>query len=94
MNAGEATDAFAFDPQPGRGTLPRAYQWCDGSAFLSHGALMQKKAFNLEPIDGVEHTPLIYPGAGDDFDWPTRRHCAAEREPGIDFEGEFVGAGG
>src|SRR5512145_1771763 len=59
LNAGEAADAFAFDPSQAMAPLPRAYQWCDGSAFLSHGALMQK-AFNLDPIDGVEHTPLMY----------------------------------
>ena len=66
LNAGEVAGAFAFDPAQAMAPLPRAYQWCDGSAFLSHGALMQK-AFNLDPIDGVEHTPLMYQGAGDDF---------------------------
>ncbi|RZA15432.1 MAG: fumarylacetoacetate hydrolase, partial [Proteobacteria bacterium] len=57
LNAGTSADAFRFDPALAMAPLPRAYQWCDASAFLNHGTLMQK-AFNLEPIDGAEQTPL------------------------------------
>ncbi|TPG79584.1 fumarylacetoacetate hydrolase family protein [Pseudomonas arsenicoxydans] len=89
LNAGEAADAFAFDPAQAMAPLPRAYQWCDGSAFLSHGALMQK-AFNLDPIDGVEHTPLMYQGAGDDFMGGRDDIALPSESQGIDFEGEFV----
>lgn len=89
LNAGQASDAFAFDPAQAMAPLPRAYQWCDGSAFLSHGALMQK-AFNLEPIDGVEHTPLMYQGAGDDFLGSRDDIVLPSEQLGIDFEGEFV----
>lgn len=89
LNAGQASDAFAFDPAQAMAPLPRAYQWCDGSAFLSHGALMQK-AFNLEPIDGIEHTPLMYQGAGDDFLGSRDDIVLPSEQQGIDFEGEFV----
>ncbi|WP_433739890.1 fumarylacetoacetate hydrolase family protein [Pseudomonas putida] len=89
LDAGQASDAFAFDPAQAMAPLPRAYQWCDGSAFLSHGALMQK-AFNLEPIDGVEHTPLMYQGAGDDFLGSRDDIVLPSEQQGIDFEGEFV----
>ena len=89
LNAGESTEAFAFDPSQAMAPLPRAYQWCDGSAFLSHGALMQK-AFNLDPIDGVEHTPLMYQGAGDDFIGSRDDIALPSESQGIDFEGEFV----
>jgi fumarylacetoacetate (FAA) hydrolase len=89
LNAGEAQDAFAFDATQAMAPLPRAYQWCDGSAFLSHGALMQK-AFNLEPIEGVEHTPLMYQGAGDDFLGSHDNIALPSESQGIDFEGEFV----
>lgn len=88
LNAGTAADAFAFDPSQAMAPLPRAYQWCDGSAFLSHGALMQK-AFNLEPIEGVEHTPLMYQGAGDDFIGAHDDIPLPSESQGIDFEGEF-----
>jgi fumarylacetoacetate (FAA) hydrolase len=89
LNAGEASHAFAFDPTQAMAPLPRVYQWCDGSAFLSHGALMQK-AFNLDPIDGTEHTPLMYQGAGDDFIGPRDDIALPSESQGIDFEGEFV----
>ncbi|MCF4998178.1 fumarylacetoacetate hydrolase [Pseudomonas syringae] len=89
LNAGDAQDAFAFDPTQAMAPLPRAYQWCDGSAFLSHGALMQK-AFNLDPIEGVEHTPLMYQGAGDDFLGARDDIALPSESQGIDFEGEFV----
>jgi fumarylacetoacetate (FAA) hydrolase len=89
LNSGNAVAAFAFDPVRAMAPLPRAYQWCDGSAFLSHGALMQK-AFNLAPIDGVEHTPLMYQGAGDDFIGARDDIALPSESQGIDFEGEFV----
>lgn len=89
LNAGKAADAFAFDPAQAMAPLPRAYQWCDGSAFLSHGALMQR-AFNLEPIEGAEQTPLMYQGAGDDFLGARDDIALPSENQGIDFEGEFV----
>jgi len=88
LEAGTAVGAFAFDPAQAMAPLPRAYQWCDGSAFLNHGTLMQK-AFNLEPIDGVEQTPLMYQGAGDDFLGARQDIRLPSVSQGIDFEGEF-----
>lgn len=87
----EADDSqtIAFDPAQAMAPLPRAYQWCDGSAFLSHGALMQK-AFNLEPIEGADRMPLMYQGAGDDFIGPRDDIELPSESQGIDFEGEFV----
>lgn len=83
------SEAFAFDPAQAMAPLPRAYQWCDGSAFLSHGALMQK-AFNLDPIEGADRTPLMYQGAGDDFIGAHDDIELPSESQGIDFEGEFV----
>ena len=88
LDAGTATGAFAFDPAKAMAPLPRAYQWCDGSAFLNHGTLMQK-AFNLDPIEGADQTPLMYQGAGDDFLGPQQDICLPSVSQGIDFEGEF-----
>ncbi|WP_249674275.1 fumarylacetoacetate hydrolase family protein [Pseudomonas abieticivorans] len=88
LNSGTAGAAFAFQPTRAMAPLPRAYQWCDGSAFLNHGSLMQK-AFNLDPIDGAEHTPLMYQGAGDDFLGAHDDICLPSVSQGIDFEGEF-----
>lgn len=89
LEEGEHRDALAFDPAQAMAPLPRAYQWCDGSAFLSHGALMQK-AFNLEPIEGADRTPLMYQGAGDDFLGAHDDIQLPSESQGIDFEGEFV----
>lgn len=89
LNADTSADAFRFDPALAMAPLPRAYQWCDASAFLNHGTLMQK-AFNLEPIDGAEHTPLMYQGAGDDFLGAHADICLPSVSQGIDFEGEFA----
>ncbi len=78
-----------FDPCQAMAPLPRAYQWCDASAFLNHGTLMQK-AFNLDPIEGAERVPLMYQGAGDDFHGGRDDLALPSEAQGIDFEGEFV----
>lgn len=89
LNDNSVADAFDLDPTRLAAPLPRASQWLDGSCFLSHGALMQK-AFNLEPIEGVEHTPLIYQGASDDFLGARADIPLPSEAHGIDFEGEFA----
>ncbi|EIK95766.1 fumarylacetoacetate hydrolase [Pseudomonas sp. M47T1] len=48
-----------------------------------------QKAFNLEPIDGVEQTPLMYQGAADDFRGARQDIALPSVAQGIDFEGEF-----
>ncbi|MFJ2324794.1 fumarylacetoacetate hydrolase family protein [Pseudomonas sp. NPDC087690] len=89
LENGDQGQTLAFDPAQAMAPLPRAYQWCDGSAFLSHGALMQK-AFNLEPIEGADRTPLMYQGAGDDFIGAHDDIELPSESQGIDFEGEFA----
>lgn len=89
LEEGDDSQTIALDPAQAMAPLPRAYQWCDGSAFLSHGALMQK-AFNLEPIEGADRMPLMYQGAGDDFIGPRDDIELPSESQGIDFEGEFV----
>jgi fumarylacetoacetate (FAA) hydrolase len=85
----EATpaDAFPFDPAQAMAPLPRAFQWLDASAFLSHGLLMMK-AFNLKENPQGEQ-PLIYQGASDDFLGAREDAPFPREEDGIDFEGEF-----
>lgn len=89
LNAGELDDAFDFDATQVMAPLPRAWQWLDGSCFLSHGELMQR-AFKLAPIEGVEQTPLMYQGAGDDFLGARQPIGLPSEAHGIDFEGEFA----
>ena len=47
--------------------LPRAWQWLDGSAFDTHGELMQR-AFNMDPIE--HDKPLMYQGMSHQFYGP------------------------
>lgn len=89
LNNGIAEGAFNFDPANAMAPMPRAYQWLDGSAFTSHGKLMEK-AFNLPPIEGSEHTPLMYQGAGDDFLGGRDDVPLPSEAHGIDFEGELA----
>ncbi len=89
LNRGEVAGAFDFDPSKVMAPLPRAWQWLDGSCFLSHGELMQR-AFALDPIEGVEQTPLMYQGAGDDFIGARQDIALPSEAHGIDFEGEFA----
>ena len=89
LNTGELEAAFPFDPDSAAAPLPRAWQWLDGSLFLSHGELMQR-AFNLDPIADADQIPLIYQGGSDDFSGPSDDIALPSEEHGIDFEGEFA----
>ena len=88
LNAGHAPDAFDFDPREAAAPLPRSPQWCDGSAFLHHGRLMER-AFNTPPIPEFDTVPVMYQGASDDFLGPHDEVPLPEEAHGIDFEGEF-----
>ena len=66
--------------------LPRSWQWLDGSAFESHGALLQV-AFGLDPIP--RDRPLMYQGMSDRFLGPHDDVVMTDEALGIDFEGEF-----
>lgn len=88
LNAGTAAGAFAFDPRQAAAPMPRAPQWCDGSAFLNHGRLMEK-AFSIPPIPDMETIPLMYQGGSDDLLGPHDDVPLPDEAHGIDFEGEF-----
>jgi len=88
LNAGQAQDAFDFDPTQAAAPLPRAPQWCDASAFLNHGRLMEK-AFNTDPIPDMDTIPVMYQGASDDFLGANEDIPLPDEAHGIDFEGEF-----
>jgi len=66
--------------------MPRSWQWLDGSAFATHGDLMQV-AFNQPPIESDR--PLMYQGLSDRFYGPADPVPFASEADGIDFEGEF-----
>lgn len=88
INAGQHPSVFPFDPAACTAPLPRCYQWCDASAFLNHGKLMER-AFNTPPIPDFDTIPVMYQGASDDFLGPCADVPLPEESHGIDFEGEF-----
>ncbi|MEL7782878.1 fumarylacetoacetate hydrolase family protein [Citromicrobium bathyomarinum] len=66
--------------------LPRSWQWLDGSAFDTHGELMQI-AFEQDPLH--HERPLMYQGMSDRFLAPREDVAFPREEDGVDFEGEF-----
>jgi fumarylacetoacetate (FAA) hydrolase len=88
LNAGHVLRATAFEPTRCMAPLPRSFQWCDASAFLNHGRLMER-AFNTAPIPDFETVPVMYQGASDDFLGPNDAVPMPDEALGIDFEGEF-----
>lgn len=83
-----AIDQFPerLDPATLAAPLPRAWQWLDGSAFESHGALMDK-VLGITPEKAGR--PLMYQGLSDRFHGPTDPIPMSDENLGIDFEGEF-----
>lgn len=75
-----------LDPARIMAPMPRSWQWLDGSAFATHGELMQI-AFNLPPVD--RERPLMYQGMSDRFYGPNDAIPLPSEADGIDFEGEF-----
>ena len=66
--------------------LPRAWQWLDGSAFASHGDLMNSLLGIKVERTGV---PLMYQGMSDTFLAPTADAHFPNEDLNIDFEGEY-----
>ncbi|MEM5313836.1 fumarylacetoacetate hydrolase family protein [Paraburkholderia sp. JHI869] len=88
LNAARVPNARPFDPAACAAPLPRSPQWCDGSAFLNHGRLMEP-AFNTPPIPDFDTVPVMYQGASDDFLGPLCDVQLPDEADCIDFEGEF-----
>lgn len=69
--------------------LPRAFQWIDGSAYLSHVELVRKARGAAMPPE-FWTDPLLYQGGSDSFLGPREPIRMAEESFGIDFEGEVA----
>lgn len=84
VNAGAGAP---FDPAAALAPLPRAWQWLDGSAFESHGDLMDA-VFGMAKKEKTGR-PLMYQGVSDCFLAPSADVPLPSEDDGIDFEGEF-----
>lgn len=79
--------AQAFDGRQALAPLPRAWQWLDGSAFQSHGDLMDV-VFKIEKKNDPSR-PLMYQGLSNQFLAPVADVPLPSADDFIDFEGEF-----
>ena len=79
----------AFDATRAHAPLPRAFQWADGSAYVTHVELV-RKARGAEMPSSFWTDPLMYQGGSDSFIGPNDPILAADEAWGIDFEGEVA----
>jgi len=86
---GEAVDTEPFDPATCASPLPRAYQFADGSAFLSHMELVRRARGAEMPTSFLDE-PLMYQGLSDSFLGPRDDILIADADWGIDFEAEIA----
>lgn len=89
LNAGQVANAFDFDSRNVESPLPRTFQWCDGSVYLSHAELV-RKARNAEMPEQLYNDPMLYQGASDSFIGPRDPILVEKAEWGIDLEGEVA----
>lgn len=82
-------DAFPLDPLALAPPLPRAYQWLDGSAYLSHVERV-RKARGAEMPPNFLVDPLMFQGGSGAFLGSREAIRTADQEWGIDFEAELA----
>jgi fumarylacetoacetate (FAA) hydrolase len=78
----------ALAPEALAAPLPRAYEWLDGSAFLSHVRLT-RKARGAEPPADLLTSPLVYQGGSGALLGPTDPLPFTDPALGLDFEAEL-----
>jgi fumarylacetoacetate (FAA) hydrolase len=78
-----------LDPRELLSPLPRAYEWVDASAYLSHVVLV-RKARGAEPPRTLMTEPLVYQGGSGVLLPPTAPLPLPDPGVGLDFEGEVA----
>lgn len=89
LAAGTAEGIGPFTPARARSPLPRAFQWADGSAYVTHVELV-RRARGAELPERFWTDPLMYQGGSDTFLDPGGDIVAVSEEHGIDFEAEIA----
>jgi fumarylacetoacetate (FAA) hydrolase len=89
LNEGAPIGSFSFRPGDCASPLPRAYQWADGSAYVTHVELVRKARGAVMP-ESFWTDPLMYQGGSDSFIGPCDDILAADEAFGIDMEGEVA----
>ena len=80
-------DVERLDPTRLLSPLPRAYEWVDGSAYLSHVRRV-RKARGAEPPPTLETDPLVYQGGSGVLLAPCEDIPLPDAAWGMDFEAE------
>ena len=89
LESGTADRAFPFDEAACASPLPRAYQWVDGSAYVTHVELV-RMARKAELPARFWTDPLMYQGASDSFVGPRDPIPATSEDWGLDLEAEVA----
>jgi len=89
LNDGAVSGEMAFKAEACAAPLPRAYQWADGSAYVTHVELV-RKARGAEMPPSFWTDPLMYQGGSDGFLGPCDPILCRDESFGIDFEGEVA----
>ena len=93
LEVGDVAGAFDFQQALARGEvaapLPRAYEWLDGSAYLSHVERV-RRARNDEVPKSFYTDPLMYQGGAGSMMGPRDEIRVLSEDWGIDLEGEVV----
>jgi fumarylacetoacetate (FAA) hydrolase len=89
LNAGQRNDAKPFDPARAAAPLPRAYQFADGSLYVSHMELMSAwRKIPVSPIFFQE--PFVYQGCSDELLGAQDPIPLGSDDWGLDFEAEIA----
>lgn len=88
LNAGEVAGQ-SFDPAMALAPLPRAYQWIDGSGYLSHLERVRSQTGSVD-AQSSSSRPLIYQGGSDALSAATDSIVAPSDDLAIDFEAEIA----
>jgi fumarylacetoacetate (FAA) hydrolase len=89
LNRAPGSRAFEFDPKQCASPLPRAYQWADGSAYISHVERL-RKARGAEMPKALRSDPLMYQGGSDAFLGPCDDILLESEDWGLDLEAEIA----
>lgn len=89
LNRAPGSRAFEFDSKQCASPLPRAYQWADGSAYLSHAERL-RKARGAEMPKSARSEPLMYQGGSDAFLGPCDDIPLESEDWGLDLEAEIA----
>jgi len=89
LNRAAGSRVFDFDAKQCASPLPRAYQWSDGSAYLSHAERL-RKAQGAEMPKGYRSDPLMYQGGSDAFLGPCDDILLESEDWDLDLEAEIA----